>query len=313
MLGPHFYNEAIRKTVIAFGTLFNNIELRKKNPEDNTVIESSKVPLAYGPKQKFLTRLEENPTTRKVAITLPRLYFELVDVSYDANRKTSSIRKTRASKAEDDATEVRVQYVPVPYDLTFELGIIAKSSDDGLQILEQILPFFTPEFTFSMTLVSSMGTKMDIPLVLNSVISEDTYEGDFASRRSIIWTLSFVMKSYLFPDVKDNSKVITNVTVDTHLMSDDISAEPEYLVAEDSSSYSTNNLILDSDPYDSSTRIRILTEDSDEESISGATISRTNVVPKDTTALTDETFGCSETFSFFPAGKTHDPVSGTDS
>ena len=212
MLGPHFYNEAIRKTVIAFGTLFNNIELRKKNPEDNTVIESSKVPLAYGPKQKFLTRLEENPTTRKVAITLPRLYFELVDVSYDANRKTSSIRKTRASKAEDDATEVRVQYVPVPYDLTFELGIIAKSSDDGLQILEQILPYFQPAFNVSVNFIPDMDEKRDIAVQLNNVNYEDDWDDSFLDRRSIVWTLSFTVKSYIYGPYSNNG-IIRKATI----------------------------------------------------------------------------------------------------
>ena len=309
MFGTYFYHQISRKMVVAFGTLFNDIEVRRTDSSDN-VVETIKIPLSYGPKDKMLVRITGDPNLNpKVALTVPRMGFELTALTYDGTRKLN----TMGRNVKSGTTGLKKQFNPVPYNYDFSLYIFVKNAEDGTQILEQILPFFTPEFTFSMTLVSSMGTKMDIPLVLNSVISEDTYEGDFASRRSIIWTLSFVMKSYLFPDVKDNSKVITNVTVDTHLMSDDISVEPEYLVAEDSSSYSTNNLILDSDPYDSSTRIRILTEDSDEESISGATISRTNVVPKDTTALTDETFGFSETFSFFPAGKTHDPVSGTDS
>ena len=309
MFGTYFYHQISRKMVVAFGTLFNDIEVRRTDSSDN-VVETIKIPLSYGPKDKMLVRITGDPNLNpKVALTVPRMGFELTALTYDGTRKLN----TMGRNVKSGTTGLKKQFNPVPYNYDFSLYIFVKNAEDGTQILEQILPFFTPEFTFSMTLVSSMGTKMDIPLVLNSVISEDTYEGDFASRRSIIWTLSFVMKSYLFPDVKDNSKVITNVTVDTHLMSDDISAEPEYLVAEDSSSYSTNNLILDSDPYDSSTRIRILTEDSDEESISGATISRTNVVPKDTSALTDETFGFSETFSFFPAGKTHDPVSGTDS
>lgn len=309
MFGTYFYHQISRKMVVAFGTLFNDIEVRRTDSSDN-VVETIKIPLSYGPKDKMLVRITGDPNLNpKVALTVPRMGFELTALTYDGTRKLN----TMGRNVKSGTTGLKKQFNPVPYNYDFSLYIFVKNAEDGTQILEQILPFFTPEFTFSMTLVSSMGTKMDIPLVLNSVISEDTYEGDFASRRSIIWTLSFVMKSYLFPDVKDNSKVITNVTVDTHLMSDDISAEPEYLVAEDSSSYSTNNLILDSDPYDSSTRIRILTEDSEEESISGATISRTNVVPKDTTALTDETFGFSETFSFFPAGKTHDPVSGTDS
>ena len=309
MFGTYFYHQISRKMVVAFGTLFNNIEVRRTNSSDE-VVEALKIPLSYGPKDKMLVRISGDPNLNpKVALTVPRMGFELTAMTYDGARKLN----TMGRNVKTGTTGLKKQFNPVPYNYDFSLYCFVKNAEDGTQILEQILPFFTPEFTVSMTLVSSMGIKMDIPLVLNSVTSEDTYEGDFATRRSIIWTLSFVMKSYLFPDVKDNSKVITNVTVDTHLMSDDISAEPEYLVAEDSSSYSTNNLILDSDPYDSSTRIRILTEDSEEESISGATISRTNVVPKDTTALTDETFGFSETFSFFPAGKTHDPVSGTDS
>ena len=198
MLGPHFYNEAIRKSVIAFGTLFNNIEIRKTNPDDGSVIESEKVPLAYGPKQKFLVRLEENPTTRKVAITLPRLYFELVDVSYDSTRKTSSIQKIKAQKSTDNPDEVRVQYVPVPYDLTFELGIIAKSSDDGLQILEQIRPYFQPAFNVTVNFIPDMDEKRDVAVQLNSINYEDDWDDAFLDRRSIVWNLSFTVKSYIY-------------------------------------------------------------------------------------------------------------------
>ena len=142
MLGPHFYNEAIRKSVIGFGTLFNNIEI-KKTDNAGTVIESEKVPLAYGPKNKFLYRLEQNPdVTKKVAIKLPRLYFELTNVTYDSTRKTSAIKKIKAAipaaGSTDNAKQIQTQFVPVPYDMSFELGIIAKSSDDALQILEPV-------------------------------------------------------------------------------------------------------------------------------------------------------------------------------
>ena len=187
-----------------------------------------------------------------------------------------------------------------------------KNAEDGTQILEQILPFFTPEFTVTMNLVSSMSEKRDIPLVLNSVTSEDTYEGDFASRRSIIWTLSFMMKGFLYPDVADNAKVITDVTVDTHLMGAS-AADPEYIVMEDSTPYGRNFMILDSHEIDVATRIRVLNESSEAAIAAGATVSRANVVPKDTTALTDDTFGFTETFEFFPHGETYDPVAGTDS
>ncbi len=157
-----------------------------------------------------------------------------------------------------------------------------------------------------------MGEKRDIPLVLNSVTSEDTYEGDYATRRSIIWTLSFLMKGWLYPNVVDNAKVITDVVVDTHLMNA-VAADPEYIVMEDSSSYSTNYMILDKHEIDVATRIRVLNESSNEAVAAGATISRTSVVPKDTTALTDDDFGFTETFEFFPQGKTYDPVADTDS
>ena len=154
MLGSHFYNEIIRRNIIGFGTLFNNITLKKVDPSDNSVLEEEKVPLAYGPKAKFLTRLEQNPdVSRKIAITLPRLYFEMTGIGYDAQRKTSPVQKYRTI-IQDDGTEVKEQYVPVPYNIEFELGIIAKSQDDGLQILEQILPYFQPAFNICLLYTS---------------------------------------------------------------------------------------------------------------------------------------------------------------
>jgi len=204
MLGQHFYNEAIRKTVIGFGTLFNNIELIKKDPNTNEVLEVEKVPLAYGPKQKFLTRLEQNPDVdRKVAITLPRLYFEMTDISYDSARKTSPVQKYRTTIA-DDGSEVKTQYVPVPYDMAFELGIIAKDQDTGLQILEQILPFFQPNFNITLNMISDMEEKRDIAIVLNNINYEDDWDDSFLNRRSIVWTLNFTAKSYIYGPYSNN-------------------------------------------------------------------------------------------------------------
>jgi len=198
MLGPHYYNEAIRKTVVAFGTLFNNIEIQKVDPQTKTVIEVEKVPLGYGPKNKFLTRLEQNPEVgRKVAIQLPRLYFEMTGINYDNARKTSPIQKYRTVVAEN-GNEVRVQYVPVPYNMDFELGIIAKSQDDGLQIIEQILPYFQPNFNFTLNFIPDMDEKRDVAVILNSVDYEDDWEDDFMQRRSIIWTLNFTAKLYIY-------------------------------------------------------------------------------------------------------------------
>lgn len=198
MLGQHFYNEAIRKTVIGFGTLFNNIELKTVDPDTGDVLEVEKVPLAYGPKQKFLTRLEQNPDVdRKVAITLPRLYFEMTGITYDSARKTSPVQKYRTTIA-DDGSELRTQYVPVPYDMDFELGIIAKDQNTGLQILEQILPFFQPNFNITLNMITDMEEKRDIAIILNNINYEDEWDDSFLNRRSIVWTLNFTAKSYIY-------------------------------------------------------------------------------------------------------------------
>ena len=197
MLGSHFYNQIVRKNIIAFGTLFNNIEMKSTDPSDGTVLETTKVPLAYGPKQKFLVRLEENNTNRKVSITLPRLYFEMTGIDYDPSRKTSPVQKYK-TVIDDNGDEVRVQYVPVPYNLSFELGVIAKSQDDALQITEQILPYFQPSFSVTLNMIPDMDEKKDIAIVLNNVSYEDQWDDSFYERRYIIYTLSFTMKSYLY-------------------------------------------------------------------------------------------------------------------
>jgi len=308
MFGTYFYHQTSRKMVVAFGTLFNTIEVRRTNSA-GSVIETIKVPLAYGPKEKFLTRISADPNLNpSVALTVPRMGFELTSMSYDGIRKLNTVGRNVAA----GTTGLKKQFNPVPYNWDFSLYVYVKNAEDGTQVLEQILPFFTPEFTVTMNLVSSMSEKRDIPLILNSVSSEDTYEGDFASRRSIIWTLSFLMKGFLYPNITDNAKVITDVTVDTHLMGA-VAADPEYIVMEDSSSYNSNFLVLDSHDTDVATRIRVLNESSNAAVAAGATVSRTNVVPEDTTALTDDSFGFTETFDFFPHGETYDPVAGTDS
>ena len=197
MLGSHFYNQIVRKNIIAFGTLFNNITLRSTDPSDGTVLEEQKVPLAYGPKQKFIVRLEENNTNRKVAITLPRLYFEMTSIDYDPTRKTSPIQKYKTI-IDGNGDEVRVQYVPVPYNLSFELGVIAKSQDDALQITEQILPYFQPSFSITLNMIPDMNEKKDVGVVLNNVTYEDEWDDSFYERRYIIYTLNFTMKTYLY-------------------------------------------------------------------------------------------------------------------
>ena len=214
MLGTQFYNQAVRKTVVSFGTLFNNIELKKI--VDGQVIETEKVPLAYGPKQKFLYRLQGNPTDgRKVAITLPRIYFEMTGIDYDATRKTPATQKYK-TVINDNGNEVRTQYVPVPYNISFEVGILCKSQDDGLQILEQILPFFQPSFSMSLKFIPDMDEVRDVAVVLNSVDFDDDWEDDFSTRRSITYTMQFTAKSYIYgpytkADVIRKSRIIETI------------------------------------------------------------------------------------------------------
>ncbi len=310
MFGTYFYHQISRKMVVAFGSLFNNIEVRRTDSSD-AVTEVIKIPLSYGPKDKMLVRISQDPSLNPgVALTVPRMGFELTSMTYDGARKLNTMgRNVKAGTT----SGLKKQFNPVPYNWDFSLYVFVKNAEDGTQILEQILPFFTPEFTVTMTLVSGMSEKRDIPLVLNSVSSEDTYEGDFATRRSIIWTLSFVMKGFLYPAVSDNAAVITSSVVDTHIMSAATAADPIYIVAEDSTPYARNYMILDKHAIDDATRIRILSEASEDASTAGQTVSRTTVEPKSTGALTDDDFGFSETFEFFPHGETHDPVAGTDS
>ncbi len=309
MFGTYFYHQTSRKMVVAFGSLFNNIEVRRTDSSD-AVTEVIKIPLSYGPKDKMLVRISQDPSLNpNVALTVPRMGFELTSMTYDGARKLN----TMGRNVKKGTTGLKKQYNPVPYNWDFSLYVFVKNAEDGTQILEQILPFFTPDFTVTMTLVSGMTVKMDIPLVLNSVTSEDSYEGDFATRRSIIWTLSFIMKGFLYPSVTDNAKVITSSTVDTHIMSAATAADPIYIVAEDSTPYAQNYMILNKHEIDDATRIRILSEASEDASSAGQTVSRTTVEPTSAGALTDEDFGFSETFEFFPQGKTYDPVAETDS
>ncbi len=215
MLGSHFYNETIRRTVIGFGTLFNNIDVKTRDPETNEVIETEKVALAYGPKQKFLYRLFENPSTQKVAITMPRMYFEMTGISYDSTRKTSPVQKYK-NVIEDNGNEVRVQYLPVPYTLNFELGILSKDQDTGLQILEQILPFFQPSFNITLKMIPDMDEKRDVSVTLNSVNLEDEWDESFLNRRLVVYTIQFTAKTYLYgpyrkADIIRKAKVIETV------------------------------------------------------------------------------------------------------
>ena len=196
MLGHTFYHNTIRKYVILFGTLFNDIHINRVDT-DRSVTRTIKVPISYGPKEKMLARLDADPNLNRPAIVLPRMSFELTDLNYGPTRKLNTIGKIVAANP-DDPNSAKFQYTPVPYDFNFILSIAVKNADDGTRILEQILPFFTPNWSSTVDLIPELGIKLDVPIVLNAVSSEDTYGGNFEERRSIVWTLSFTMKGYIF-------------------------------------------------------------------------------------------------------------------
>ena len=211
MLGQYFYHEILRKTVIGFGTLFNGIEIRHDNDSGGEV-SRMKVPLAYGPMQKFLAKIEQQPTIQgRPAITLPRMSFEMTNLNYDPSRK-ASITQTFKSGNTDNVKKV---FMPVPYNIGFELNVLTKTQDDALQILEQILPFFQPGFTLTIDLVKQIGEKRDVPLVLQDISFTDDYEGDFDTRRALIYTLNFTAKTYMFGPIADSTDgLIRKVQID---------------------------------------------------------------------------------------------------
>ena len=224
MLGTYFYHEIIRKTVISFGTLFNQIYIVHKDGSDNN-ISQIRVPIAYGPMQKFLARIEQQPNLNKpIQITLPRMSFEMTSISYDPTRKASLTQSFKAC----EGGNIKKVFMPVPYNLGFELNILTKLNDDALQIVEQILPFFQPAFNLTIDLVDSIGEKRDIPMILDSVSFQDDYEGDFSTRRALIYTLSFTAKTYLFGPVSDSTDgLIRKVQVDMYTGTDTTTAKRE--------------------------------------------------------------------------------------
>jgi len=226
MLGTYYYHEIIRKTIIGFGTLFNNIYVKHQDSND-AIVQEMKVPLAYGPSQKFLARLEQQPDLNKmVAITLPRMSFEMTDIAYDATRKSGITQTFKAVDTRD--SKLKKVYMPVPYNLGFELSIMCKLNDDALQIVEQILPYFQPSFNLTVDLVQSIGEKRDIPIVLSNISFVDDYEGDFATRRALIYTLRFEAKTYLFGPVAESSEgLIKKVIVDTAMDTNTATAKRE--------------------------------------------------------------------------------------
>ena len=216
MFGTYFYNETIKRAISIFGTLFNNIYI-KKTKSDGTVLTQQIVPISYGPKQKFLLRLQDDAKARDGSVTsisLPRIAFELTGLEYDPTRQQNKL--IRAEKRVLESGKRGFQYQPAPYNLTFSLSVLAKNVIDAIQVVEQILPYFQPEYTVAMKMVDSMDEVRDVPVILNSVAMEDMYEGAFEERRVIEYTLEFTMKLYFFGPVY-TGEVIKNVIERTYI------------------------------------------------------------------------------------------------
>jgi len=319
MLGSTFYHQTIRKYVAVFGTLFNDINIERKN-SSGTVVERLKVPLAYGPKQKWLLAVQDTTADRKVIATrTPRMGFAMTGISYDTVRKLNTIGRNVKANTSSTTTSMVTMYNPVPYNFDFELFILVKNAEDGTQILEQILPYFTPEFTVTVNTIPDMNIKADVPIVLNSSSVADEYEGDLSTRRTITWTLSFVLKGFIYPNIT-SGQVIKTIEVNFRIPGGDKEIElPEFIIYEDSTPDTTNYIILDGfgrgtsgAEYRTFSRARIVNENTTD-GVQDATIkSRYTVVPAPLSATADTDYGFSETFEFFDEGKWNDPTTGTD-
>ena len=227
MLGnAPFYNRTIRKIVVAFGTVFNDIYLVRYTKDGLTAKETIKVPLNWGAKEKYITRLTSDPTlTKSIATTLPRISFDMTGMSYDSSRKLPS---TMRNFSANTANSIKSQFVSVPYNFDFSLSIYVRNTEDGTQILEQILPFFTPDFSVTVDFIPSMEPKYDMPIILNSVSNEVDYEGEMMTTRMIIWNLEFTAKGHIWPPVK-TGKVITTANTNLYIQPNSLLEQQVYV------------------------------------------------------------------------------------
>jgi len=212
MLDQRFYWGTIRKAIVAFGNMFNNITIERKDTAGN-VVQLQRVPLAYSPQQKFLAKIRQQPDVDNTnfQVILPRMGFEMVSLDYDPNRKISPMQQSRTINS---STTASAQYAPTPYNINVLLYIYAKNQDDGLQIIEQILPYFNPDYNLTINAIPELSINNDLPIILNSIGFVDDYEGDMTTRRAIMWTLSFVMKLNFYGPVSKQG-IINRVTTNT--------------------------------------------------------------------------------------------------
>lgn len=244
----------MRKYVVLFGTMFNNITLVRTNTDTGKEIERVKVPIIYGPKEKYVSRLRSDPDLQKqIQVRLPRMSFELSGISYDASRKQNSLLKMPTS------TPGKSSYMAVPYDLNFDLTLYTRNIDDGNQIIEQILPYFNPDYTATINPVSSLGFLKDVPIILNSVSNQVDYEGNFDSVRFVYWSLSFTMKAHFYGPVVDSKiirKVIANLFNDPSLQAGYITRMN--LVSGNSGRFFPDDIAYQGDNYESANAYGII-------------------------------------------------------
>lgn len=230
-LKQHFYHQHIRKAIVAFGTIFNQITVQRKNSAGE-IAQSIRVPLAYAPKQKFLTRVASVPTNdpASVAITLPRIGFEITGLQYNPTKKINLLTKNVAVGQGDDPNKLRAQFTSTPYDMNIALYIASKNQDDGLQILEQVLPFFNPDFCVTINDIPEMGIKRDLQITLDGITYEDNYEGEISQRQSIIWNLNFTLGLNFYGPVEQEGIIRTSIA-NTYASTTDNNSKQQYQVS----------------------------------------------------------------------------------
>ena len=299
MLGVTYYHETIRKYVAVFGTLFNDINIQRRNSA-GVITEQIKVPIEYSAKDRLLLHIRRMSTTdASVQTTLPRMGFVLNGITYDGTRKLNTMGQVFAANTAASTSTLLKQYNPVPYNFDFELTAAVDNAEDGAQIFEQIVPFFTPEFTVSVNLVPSMNIKPDVSIILNSTTTEDSFEGDFTTRREIVWTFGFQLKGYIYPDVKSGS-VTKQVIVNLRMPAEEADV-PEYIILEDSTDFSTNYLILNADAGSPNATgiMKFITEESSTGTGSAGIKTRLTVSPKPGDVTANDDFGYTESFEYF--------------
>ena len=297
MLGTTYYHETIRKYVAVFGTLFNDINIQRRNSA-GVITEQVKVPIAYEARDKLILRTRAGVADGSVAAALPRMGFVMNGITYDGTRKLNTVGQVFAANTASSSNLLK-QYNPVPYNFDFVLTAMVDNAEDGAQIFEQIVPFFTPEFTVSVTLIADMNIKPDIAIVLNSTSTEDSYEGELTVRREIIWGFNFVMKGYIYPDIKSGT-VTKEVIVNLRTPADEAEV-PEYIILEDSTDFTTNYLLLDADAGSPTAtgNMKFITETSSTSSGAAGIKSRVTVSPGPGDVTANDDFGYTQTEEYF--------------